>query len=155
MIPGINDGNVNGTYAKLLDYFEPRPISCEEEYWATNAVINELLSEPELSEDAQLYLHLLSMLMEAYDEQQETIPELRGIELLRVLLEESELKQRDLLPIFKHESVISEILAGRRHLTVTHIDQLAAFFGLPHRLFFEPHDAGSSQHGISMTAAAR
>ena len=133
----IKLGNANRSYAELLDYFEPRPITCDEEYWAANAVIDELLAKPTLSEDAQDYLHLLSMLVEAYDEEQETVPELRGIELLRALIEESALKQRSLLPIFKHESVISEILAGRRHLTVAHIDQLAKFFGLPHQLFFE------------------
>jgi HTH-type transcriptional regulator/antitoxin HigA len=86
------------------------------------------------------------MLIEAYDEQHETIPELRGIALLRTILEESDLKQRTLLPIFKHESVISAILAGRRHLTVAHIDQLATFFGLPHRLFFEREDASISNN---------
>ena len=141
MIPGIEPrielSDANRTYAELLDYFEPRPITCDEEYWAANAVIDQLLAKPSLSEDAQDYLHLLSMLVEVYDEEQETVPELRGIELLRALIEESALKQRSLLPIFKHESVISEILAGRRHLTVTHIDQLAKFFGLPHQLFFE------------------
>ena len=152
MIPGINVSKLNGEYAQLLDYFEPRPITNDEEYWATNAVIDELLSEQELSKDAQVYLHLLSILMEAYDEQQETIPELCGVELLRALIEETDLKQRDLLPIFKHESVISDILAGRRHLTVAHIDQLATFFALPHRLFFEPQDANVSHDGIPVTA---
>lgn len=152
MIPGINLSNGNGEYAQLLDYFEPRPITSDKEYWATNAVIDELVSKPKLSEDAQAYLHLLSMLIEAYDEQQETIPELRGVELLCALIEESGMKQRDLLPIFKHESVISDILAGRRHLTVAHIDQLAIFFTLPHRLFFESQDANVSQDGIPVTA---
>ena len=148
MIPGI-DGMpiaIDGatiTYTELLDIFEPRPISDDEQYWKTQAIIDLLLSEAELSEDAELYLHLLSMLMEAYDEQQNTIPELRGIELIQTLIEEFDMKQRDLLPIFKHESVISDILAGRRTLTVSHIDQLAAFFNLPHNLFFEPQDNGT------------
>ena len=76
--------------------------------------------------------------MEAYDEQQVTIPELRGIALLQALIDERGLKQRDLLAIFKHESILSDILSRNRKLTVAHIDKLATFFGLPHRLFFEP-----------------
>jgi HTH-type transcriptional regulator/antitoxin HigA len=144
MIRGIELDGVTNSYQALLDYFEPRPINCDEEYWATNAVIDELLSLPTLSDDAQAYLQLLSMLVEAYDEAHQNIPELRGIELLRTLIEELELKQRTLLPIFKHESIISEILAGRRHLTVAHIDQLAQFFGLPHELFFESQTIDSS-----------
>lgn len=150
MIRGIESNGAN-TYHQLLDYFEPRPISCEEEYWATNAVIEELLALPELSDDEQAYLHLLSMLVEAFDEEQQTIPQLRGIELLRALIEELELKQRSLLPIFKHESIISEILAGRRNLTVAHIDHLARFFGLPHQLFFEPQNTDEVTLAVVMS----
>jgi len=80
MIPNTKFNYTNATYTNLLDYFEPHPITSDDDYWATNAIIDELLGQPELSDDAQVYLHLLSMLIEAYDEQQETIPELRGIE---------------------------------------------------------------------------
>lgn len=125
------------TFAELLDFFEPRPIENDEQYWATQAVIDALLSKKSLSEDEQAYLHLISMLMVAYDEEQETIPELRGIELIQTLLDEMGLKQKDLMPIFKHESTVSSVLSGRRSLTTKHIDKLAKFFGLPHHLFFE------------------
>ena len=142
MNPGIkNNIEISGldtTYEELLNLFKPRPISSDTQYWQTNAVIDALLSEPELSKDGQSYLHLLSILVEAYDEEQKTIPELRGIELLRSIIEESGLKQRDLLLIFKHESIVSDILNGRRALTVAHIDQLAQYFELPHQPFFEP-----------------
>jgi HTH-type transcriptional regulator / antitoxin HigA len=139
MIPGIDFDltELNMTYTQLLDYFEPRPIACDEQYWATQEIIAALLAKPLLSADEEVYLHLLSMLMEAYDEQQETIPELRGIALLQALIDESGLKQRDLISIFKHESILSDILNRRRRLTVAHIDKLASFFGLPHQLFFE------------------
>lgn len=140
MTPGTDLANVIMTYTDLLDYFEPRPIVCDEQYWATQEIIDSLLAKPELSTDEQTYLHLLSMLMEAYDEQQATVPELRGIALLRALIDESGLKQRDLVSIFKHESVLSDILNRRRKLTVAHIDKLAIFFGLPHKLFFEQEE---------------
>lgn len=140
MTPGIDLADVPMTYRELLASFEPRPIEDDTQYWATQEVIDKLLAKPMLSVDEQSYLHLLSMLTEAYDEQQKTIPELRGIELLAALIDESGLKQRDLLFIFKHESILSDILSRRRKLTVSHIDKLATFFKLPHRLFFEPTD---------------
>ncbi|MEM7538611.1 MAG: transcriptional regulator [Chloroflexota bacterium] len=152
MILGINMSHANNTYAELLDYFEPRPITCDEEYWATNAIIGELLSEPALSEDAQAYLHLLSMLIEAYDEEQNTIPELRGIELLRTLIEESDFEQYDLLFIFEGESLLSKILAGEHYLTAAHINQLATFFDLPHQLFFDEPVQTLSSNGIQQSA---
>ncbi|MEZ4661969.1 MAG: hypothetical protein R2911_30845 [Caldilineaceae bacterium] len=42
------------------------------------------------------------------------------------------------MPFFKHESILPDILRGRRNLTVAHIDGLATFLGVPHHLFFEP-----------------
>jgi HTH-type transcriptional regulator/antitoxin HigA len=47
------------------------------------------------------------------------------------------LKQLDLVPIFKTKSIVSAILNGNRQLTVEHINRLAAFFKVPHELFFE------------------
>ena len=145
MTHGIDLTDVTMTYRELLTHFEPRPIESDEQYWAVQEIIDALLAKPTLSVDEQTYLHLLSMLLEAYDEQQETISELVGIELLRALIDEGGLKQRDLLSIFKHESILSDILNGRRKLTVTHIDKLATFFGLPHRLFFEPAEGTLSR----------
>lgn len=113
MTRGIDLTDVTLTYQELLTYFEPRPIEHDEQYWATQAIVDTLLAKPTLAADEQTYLHLLSLLIEAYDEQQETIPELVGIELLRALIDEGGLKQRDLLAIFKHESILSEILSGR------------------------------------------
>ena len=46
------------TYTQLLDYFEPRPIECDEQYWATQEVIAALLAKPTLSAAEQSYLHL-------------------------------------------------------------------------------------------------
>jgi len=41
------------------------------------------------------------------------------------------------VPIFKTKSIVSAVLNGKRQLTTEHIDKLAAFFRLPHGLFFE------------------
>jgi HTH-type transcriptional regulator/antitoxin HigA len=48
------------------------------------------------------------------------------------------LKQKDLAPIFKTRSIVSAVLNGKRALAAEHINLLAAFFHLPHELFFEP-----------------
>lgn len=68
----------------------------------------------------------------------EAIYELRGIELVKALVELHDLKQKDLVPIFKTRSIVSAVLNGKRALTAEHINKLAAFFHLPHEVFFEP-----------------
>ncbi len=151
MIPGTSL-----TYAQLWKNFAPRPITNDDKYWATQAVIDGLLAKQRLSKDEATYLDLLSLLMKQYDKERETVPELRGVDLLEMLIEESELKQRDLLSIFRHESVISDVLARRRRLTVAQIDGLAVFFELPHQLFFEmgrPLPAVPQEHAPLLQAA--
>ncbi|MDE3076437.1 MAG: hypothetical protein KGJ86_13530 [Chloroflexota bacterium] len=65
------------------------------------------------------------------------IPELSGIDLVRVLLDDRALSQRDLVHarVFATDSVAAEVLAGKRGLTVNHVSRLARFFDLPAGLF--------------------
>ncbi|HEY9299418.1 MAG TPA: transcriptional regulator, partial [Phormidium sp.] len=59
-----------------------------------------------------------------------------GVELLKVLIEEFVLRQKDLVPIFKTESIVSDVLSGKRQLTTRHIEELAKFFHVSPAVFF-------------------
>ncbi len=54
----------------------------------------------------------------------------------KVLINERQLRQKDLIPIFKTESIVSDILNEKRQLTVRHIQELAGFFNLSPAVFF-------------------
>ncbi len=62
---------------------------------------------------------------------------LGGIQLVKVLLVDRELGNRDLVRagVFATDLIASEVLAGRRRPTVTHIAKLAQYFWLPADLF--------------------
>ena len=124
-------------YTELLVCFPPRLIRSEKEYWETQAVMDKLIDQGDLSEAQQDYLSLLGMLIERYDEEHQVFPELRGIDLIKALLTELGITQKDLLPIFKTEFTITAILSGRRKLTLEHSQGLAQFFHLPQHLFYE------------------
>ncbi len=127
------------TYAQLIAEFPPRPIINDEQYWATQERIDALLDKGNLTVDEQDYLTALGMMVERYESEHEPDITLRGTHLIRALMEEQGLKQRDLVaPIFKTDSIASAVLNGKRQLTVEHINKLAAFFDLPHAWFFEP-----------------
>lgn len=121
---------------QLLAQFPPRPINTDEELEATQAVINHLLDKPELTADEEDYLDLLGTLVYDYEQQQDPIPDIYGVELLKVLIEERGLKQKELVPIFKTESIVSDILRGNRQLTTRHIQELSAYFHLSPAVFF-------------------
>lgn len=133
MIPGTNL-----TYEQLMTAFMPRPIQSEAQYWQTQAHIDALLDKEDLTTDEQDYLTMLGLVIERYEDDNEPDFELRGAALIKALLEEQGLRQHDLVPIFKTDSIVSAVLNGKRSLTVEHINKLAAFFNLPHDLFFEP-----------------
>ena len=123
-------------YMQLLEKFPPRPIKSEEEFKATQMVIDELLDKEKLTQEEEDYLDLLGTLIEQYEENLDIIPDIYGVELLKVLLEERDLKQKDLVPIFKTESIVSDILNNKRQLTTRHIKELAEFFNFSPAAFF-------------------
>ena len=123
-------------YIKLLQQFPPRTITNEEQLEATQAQIDRLLDSNELSSEELDYLNVLGVLVFEYEQAQESIPDIYGIELLKVLIQERQLRQKDLVPIFKTESIISDILNKKRQLTVRHIQELAQFFNLSPAVFF-------------------
>jgi plasmid maintenance system antidote protein VapI len=57
--------------------------------------------------------------------------------VIEELLNANGLKQKDLVGVFPTESVVSDVLAGKRALTVEHIKKLSERFGVSPALFFE------------------
>lgn len=124
-------------YMQLLQDFPPRPITSEADFAATQAVINRLLDKPELTPEEEDYLDVLGALVSEYENQQEDlIPDIYGVELLKVLIAELNLKQKDLVSIFKTESIVSDILNEKRQLTTRHIQELSEFFHFSPAVFF-------------------
>lgn len=66
-------------------------------------------------------------MIEAYDELRRPLPKAGGVEVLRYLMKEHGLGHED-LPEVATQSVISEVLAGKRQLNVHHIRALSDRF---------------------------
>jgi len=125
------------TYIELLTNFPPRPITAESELLATQKVIDSLIDKGELTPDEQDYLNVLGTLVYEYEERHKLIPDIHGVELLKVLIHEFGLRQKDLISIFKTEFLVSEVLSGQQNLTVNQIQQLAKFFHISPAAFFQ------------------
>ena len=129
--------NKNTPYIELLQAFPPRPIKSQAEMWAVQQVIDSLLDRAEqLTPDESDYLNVLGTLVYEYEQTQEGLTDIYGIELLKVLIEERDFRQKDLVPIFKTESIVSDVLKNRRQLTTRHIQELAEFFHISPAAFF-------------------
>lgn len=133
---------MTSTYLALLQCFPPRPINTEADFNATQSVVNRLLDKEKLTTEEEDYLDVLGALIYDYEQQQDDlIPDIYGIELLKVLIQEHDLKQKDLVSIFKTESIVSAILNGKRELTTRHIQELAAFFNVSPAVFFPKNNS--------------
>jgi HTH-type transcriptional regulator/antitoxin HigA len=106
-------------------------IRTEREYDAAverlNSLVNEVGDNPK--DPRYRLIETLSVLIEAYDREHHSLPEASSIEVIRFLMEEHGLTQKD-LPEIGSQGVVSEVLAGRRALNVRQIQGLAARFGV-------------------------
>ncbi len=130
-------------YVRLLESLPPVKIRTAEQAEATDQQIDALMARPRLSDAERAYVDLLSDLLADWEDATVEIPDVHGVELIRALLEERGLRQKDLVGIFATESVVSEVLAGRRELTRKHIEELARFFGISPAAFF-PVQSGAA-----------
>ena len=124
-------------YAELLAQTLPRVIHSEEE---NEHFLNLLLDLEHRSDEwtpAESKLaELLTLLIEEFEEKNYQLKAASPIDVLVELMDVNNLKQKDLVGIFATESVVSEILSGKRSLTVDHITRLSERFHVSPAVFF-------------------
>ena len=76
------------------------------------------------------YAETLTVLIEHYESENFPIKESSGIEVLKFLMTQNVLKQKDLVGIVGSKSTVSEILNGKRPLNLQHIKSLAEKFNV-------------------------
>lgn len=125
-------------YLRLLSRFPPQVIRSRVQLARTELEIESLLARKhKLDESERAYLDLLSRLVEDWEDEHVAMPEISGVDLVKVLLEDRGMSQRDLVraQVFATDSIASEVLAGKRTPTVTQVAKLARCFALPGDLF--------------------
>lgn len=125
--PSAKEGR--NIYLELIYRFPLRPIRSDEELDEAIQVINSLLDKDVLDPWEEDYLDILSDLVERYEEVVYPIEPVSDAEMLSYLIEVRGVNQADVARATGiAESTISEILAGKRKLTRSHIGKLAGYF---------------------------
>ncbi|MBZ5665906.1 MAG: hypothetical protein LAO30_14995 [Acidobacteriia bacterium] len=88
-------------------------------------------------------IELLTLLVERYEQEHYSIPATDPASVVRFLIEQQNLTQRDLIPQFGSESAVSMFLSGQRNLTIEQVRKLSTRFKLPTDLFI-PKAVGAS-----------
>lgn len=80
-------------------------------------------------------LALLLLLVKDYEDKNIKLPRLNPIEAIKLKMEESGIKAKDLESIIGSKGHVSSILSGRRDLTLKLAIKLRKYFGLPAEVF--------------------
>lgn len=117
-------------------------IKSEAEHQQAVAALLELMDRnpPEGSPEAD-ELDVLSVLIERYEEEHFPIDLPGPIEAIRFRMEQQGLTQKDLAPYFGSASRVSEVLNGKRQLSINMMRKLNRELGIPAEVLL--HEAGS------------
>ena len=121
--------------AEMIAHGAPHVIHNDAELEAYTEALFQLtaLEGPSRSElDA---IELLTLLVERYEQEHYPIPGADPASVVRFLIEQQNLTQRDLIPQFGSESAVSMFLSGHRNLTLEQVRKLSARFKLPADVF--------------------
>jgi HTH-type transcriptional regulator/antitoxin HigA len=109
---------------------KPKVIKTEAEYKATLARIEEIFgAKPGTAKGDEL--ELLLFLVEKYEEAAFPIDLPVPVAAIRFRMEQQELKPKDLVPYIGSKSKVSEVLSGRRPLSLNMIRNLVTGLGIP------------------------
>ncbi len=114
----------------------PQPIASEAQNEHYTEVLYNLERRGKLSAAEEKYAELLTVLIEAYEEEHYPIRAASPIEVLTDLMAANNLKQKDLAPLFGSESIVSEILNHKRELNKNQIEKLSRRFNVSPAVFF-------------------
>jgi HTH-type transcriptional regulator/antitoxin HigA len=129
--------------------FHPKVIKTPAEHERALGRIEELFSAKP-GTPAGDELELLLLLVETYEANEYPIDLPDPIEAIRFRMGQAKLKQKDLIPIIGSKSKVSEVLNGRRELSLTMIRKLVNEFGIPAEVLLQergeaPNDADYSE----------
>ena|ERR1700693_1132708 len=115
----------------------PKPITSDAQNERYTALLLKMERQNHLTAREKAYVEVLTLLVEAYEEERYPIGDASPKEVLAELIAANDLRQKDLVPIFGSEGAVSDALSGRRKLSNEHIAKLSKRFGVSPEAFFE------------------
>lgn len=124
-------------YGRLLARARPVAIKTEEENERMLAEVEKLMKKPEekLSPEELALLEVMTVLIEEFEERAYPIPDAPPHRVLKTLMQEHGLRQKDLMPIFRSSGTLSEVLSGKRQISKAQAKALGERFHLPADVF--------------------
>ncbi len=121
--------------AEMIAHGAPHVIHNDAELEAYTDALFQLTALENPSRNQEEAIELLTLLVERYEQEHYAVPAADPASVVRFLIEQQNLTQRDLIPQFGSESAVSMFLAGHRNLTIEQVRKLSTRFKLPADVF--------------------
>jgi HTH-type transcriptional regulator / antitoxin HigA len=130
---------VGDRYLELVRSCPLRVIRAEEEYECAIDMLNRLSDRGEdRTPDETEYLLALAVFVEKYEDEHDPIAPASGVEMLRDLIESRQITRSDVAAgAGLAVSTVSDILAGKRKMSLEQIERLARFFEVKPSFFLD------------------
>jgi len=123
-------------YRKLIARALPRVITSEKENERIIAELEALDTRGyPLTPEEEEYAGLMTALVEKFEAEHYPLGHATPLEALRFFMEGSNLRQKDLIPIFGSSSVASDVFNGKRSISKAQARKLAEYFHVSVSLF--------------------
>ncbi len=124
------------SYGELLSETQPEVVRDEEQNQLYIQKLEELTGRERVTAAEEKLIALLTVLVEEYEDKHYAVPQAGPLDIIRHLMEVHGLRQKDLVDVFGTESIVSDVLNGKRDLAKEHIRRLSARFHVSPAVFF-------------------
>lgn len=132
----MSTATAHAAYAELVAKYPPRIIRTEAENNYYLNVLEDLDGRGKLTKEERELAEVLTLLVEDFEEKHYALPRSGPLDAVKFLLEQHGLRQKDLTDVFGTESIVSEVMRGKREMNKGQIARLSARFGVSPELFF-------------------
>ncbi|WP_421870692.1 helix-turn-helix domain-containing protein [Marinoscillum sp.] len=123
-----------------MEVLKYKVIKSREQYDEYCQLVEELVSQGAVTSEVEEEIELLTVLIEKYDQENNSFEEVDPIQLLISLMEEHSLKAKDLVNILKvSKGLVSDILNYKKGLSKEVIRKLADHFSMNQDAFNRPY----------------
>lgn len=122
--------------AKMIKQGAPHVIHSDGELAEYTKALFELTAKANSTPEQEEAIELLTLLIEHYESEHYPVPDADPVDVLRFLLDQNGLSQRDITAELGSESTVSLVLSGKRRLNRDHIERLSRRFHVSPSVFF-------------------
>ena len=119
---------------------EIKLIKTKKDYKAALALADKLFDSVPNTPDGDK-LELIVALIEIYEKEHFPIENPSPLAAIKFRMEHMNLTPKDLIPIIGSKSKVSEVLSGKRTLSLNMIRRISAELGIPAEVLIQPYDA--------------